>query len=201
MRHAAAPSRSARRIPQIRRQKRLGRGVDILLTIAVALALVAGADAIVLSRLSGPSTAEALDAAGIAEAAVERSATAVCTLVVPPAPLTADGLATPYRLRGTATKTGPCHEASAGQSAFVEAVIYDPARHAVSVYRPVVVDDGDQPAAAPVPVTLPSGAVVGIWISFNGRTLSLAGSGAPRCVDGVKGSPFGTFAYCNAHSF
>jgi hypothetical protein len=61
-----------------------------------------------------------------------------------------------------------------------------------------VVDRHDKPAVAPVPVTLPAGAVVGVWFGFNGDTLTLAGPGAASCVNGLPGSPFGQFAYCNA---
>jgi hypothetical protein len=71
-----------------------------------------------------------------------------CTLVVPKNPLTAAGLATPYQLVATNKGDGPCNEANADQSAFVEATILDPATGALSVYRPLVVDQGTQPAAA-----------------------------------------------------
>ena len=50
-----------------------------------------------------------------------------CTLIVPPAPLSAAGLATPYRFIATNPRAGACHEANAEQSAFVEAAILDPA--------------------------------------------------------------------------
>jgi hypothetical protein len=59
-----------------------------------------------------------------------------CTLIVPPAPLTAAGLATPYRFLATDQRAGACHEANADQSAFVEAAILDPATGAISVYHP-----------------------------------------------------------------
>jgi hypothetical protein len=121
-----------------------------------------------------------------------------CTLVVPAAPTSAGGLATPYQLVATDSGAGACHEANADQSAFVEAAVFDPAAHALSIYHPLVVDQGDRPAVPPVPVTLPAGAVVGIWFGFNGDTLTLTGPGAGSCVNGLPGSPFGQFAYCNA---
>jgi hypothetical protein len=121
-----------------------------------------------------------------------------CTLVVPGDPTSAAGLTTPYQLVATDADQGPCHEANADQAAFVEAAIYDPAAHSVSVYHPLVVDRHDSPAVPPVPVTLPAGAVVGVWFGFNGDTLRLAGPGAGDCVNGLPGSPFGQFAYCNA---
>jgi hypothetical protein len=121
-----------------------------------------------------------------------------CTLIVPRDPTGAAGLATPYQLVATDRAAGPCHEANADQSAFVEAAVFDPTTHALSIYHPLVIDRRTQPAAAPVPVTLPAGAVVGVWFGFNGDTLTLAGPGAGACVNGLPGSPFGQFAYCNA---
>ncbi|MTD55122.1 hypothetical protein [Amycolatopsis pithecellobii] len=123
---------------------------------------------------------------------------------MPANPLSAAGLATPYVLSGT-EPGGACHEANADQSAFVEATIVDPATGALSIYRPLVVDRGTKPAAAPVAPALPAGAVVGIWFGFNGDTLTLRGEGnaltAGACVNGADGSPFGQFAHCNAPAF
>jgi hypothetical protein len=44
-----------------------------------------------------------------------------CTLVVPDDPLSAQGLATPYRLRTSSRRNGTCDEANASQAAFVQA--------------------------------------------------------------------------------
>jgi hypothetical protein len=123
-----------------------------------------------------------------------------CTLMVPPAPLTAQGLATPYQMVATNRRNGQCHEANANQSAFVEATIIDPATGALSIYRPLVVDGGTQPAAPPVVPTLPAGSVVGLWFGFQGTTLTLRGA-TNGCVNGLPRSPFGQFAYCGAPEF
>src|SRR5262249_37040861 len=110
-----------------------------------------------------------------------------------------------------------------GQAAFVQATIIDPATGKVSVYNPLVIDQGTQPAAAPVVPTLPRGAVVGVWFGFNGDNLMLkktrgrvvvergrrhiglrdaGGSLAQgRCVNGTPGSVFGQFAHCNGPAF
>jgi len=128
-----------------------------------------------------------------------------CTLVVPPDPLSAKGLATPYRLRATNRGQGACHEANPAQSAFVQATIVDPATGMLSVYDPLVVDDGKRPARAPVTPALPAGAVVGIWFGFNGDVLTLRANGTSltdgKCVNGTANSPFGQFAHCNAPAF
>jgi hypothetical protein len=134
---------------------------------------------------------------------------------VPPAPLTAVGLATPYRLTATDGAAGACHEANANQSAFVEAAILDPGTGKISVYHPLVIDDGTQPAAAPVRPTLPPRASVAVWFGFQANTLSLRakrfnrhrlllrflGGNGNQCVNGTANSPFGQFAYCNAPAF
>src|SRR5579859_1334170 len=126
-----------------------------------------------------------------------------CTLVVPPNPLTAQGLATPYQLKATDPAAGPCNEANAGQAAFVQGAVIDPRTGAISVYNPLVIDAGTQPAAAPVVPTLPRNAVVALWFGFNGNNLTLAGdTAAGRCVVGLGAADiFGQFSYCNARLF
>ena len=128
-----------------------------------------------------------------------------CTLTVPANPLSARGLATPYQLSATDPAQGPCHEANTDQSAFVQATVVDPATGALSVYDPLVVDRGTKAAVAPVVPKLPAHAVVGIWFGFNADTLTLRSSqGSLRsgnCVNGLNGSLFTQFAYCNAPAF
>jgi hypothetical protein len=109
-----------------------------------------------------------------------------CTIVVPANPLTAQGLATPYQLAATDPAGGPCNEANGNQTAFVQGAILDPATGAVSVYNPLVIDAGTQPAAAPVVPVLPAGAIVALWFGFNGTTLTLAG---PDQAPPTGGSP------------
>src|SRR2546428_3771510 len=128
-----------------------------------------------------------------------------CTLIVPVAPLTALGLATPYQLTATDPAKGPCHELNADQSAFVQAAILDPATGAISIYNPLVIDQGTAPAVPPVVPILPTNAIVGIWFGYNGDNLTLQPTvGAladTSCVNGVPDSIFGQYAYCNAPAF
>ena len=123
-----------------------------------------------------------------------------CTLTVPADPLSARGLATPYRLSGHG-----CVETEPGHSAFVQATVIDTATGEVSNYTPLVVTRGTQPAVQPALPQLPAHAVVGIWFGFNGDELALRSehhslrSGA--CVNGAGGTIFGQYAYCNAPAF
>jgi len=128
-----------------------------------------------------------------------------CTLIVPAQPLTVQGLATPYQLVATNPDNGECNETNAAQAAFVQAAIVDPATGKIAVYDPLVVDKDTQPAMPPVVPTLPKGGVVGIWFGFNGNNLTLQDDQNSlrdgKCVNGLDGSIFGQFAYCNAPAF
>jgi hypothetical protein len=121
-----------------------------------------------------------------------------CTLTVPANPLTAQGLATPYQLGGG------CDEANKMQAAFVQGAVIDPAGN-ISIYNPLVVNQGQDPAVAPVVPTIPAGSTVGIWFGFNGNNLTLQDTNGSlmqgNCVNGTNGSIFGQFAYCNAPAF
>jgi hypothetical protein len=129
-----------------------------------------------------------------------------CTIVIPPNPLTAVGLATPYRLKATHSDNGPCHEANSNQSAFVQAAIIDTDNGHISIYAPLVIDGGTAPAAAPVVPVLPPHYVAALWFGFNGNNLQQAEavSGtlvANNCVNGFAGTLFTQFSYCNAVNF
>lgn len=129
-----------------------------------------------------------------------------CTLIVPANALAAAGLSTPYQLLATDPNAGDCHEANVNQSAFVQAAVLDPASGQISVYNPLVVDQGATPAMPPVIPVLPANAVVAIWFGYNGNVLTLQGAqsdtlSSAECVNGLPGSNFGQFAYCNAPAF
>lgn len=129
-----------------------------------------------------------------------------CTLIVPANPFTAEGLATPYQLLATDPAAGDCHEANKGQSAFVQAAVFDPASGQISIYNPLVVDQGATPAAPPVVPTLPANAIVALWFGYNADTLTLQGAedgvlASAECVNGADSGDFGQFSYCNAPAF
>jgi hypothetical protein len=120
-----------------------------------------------------------------------------CTLQVPANPLSAQGLETPYQLGDG------CSMANAGtEGAFVEATILAP-NGQLSVYNPLVVTAGTQPAAKPLPATVPAGSVVEISVGFNGTNLALTGFGANQgnCVDADGQSLIGQVSGCNEVAF
>jgi hypothetical protein len=124
-----------------------------------------------------------------------------CTLILPNNPLSAQGLATPFQLRATDPNQGPCDEANPMQSAFAQGAVLDPMTGKISIYNPLVINRGTQPAAAPVVPTLPANAVVALWFGSNGMTLRLRGGFGGNCVNGLGNSVFGQFSYCNAPQF
>jgi len=121
-----------------------------------------------------------------------------CTIRVPRDPLTAAGLATPYRLGDG------CSMSNQGQQAFVEATILSP-NGQVQVYNPLVITQGTQPAARPAAPRIPRGARVIIDFGFNGTNLVLTGPGARQqssgCVDALGQSVIGQVAACDAVPF
>jgi hypothetical protein len=174
-----------------RRRPRFSPLMLVGVLVPLLVALIAGA-IYVLPRLRGTQAAE-------------EDVNTNCTLIVPRHPLTAAGLATPYQLVATDPRQGPCHEANPNQAAFVQAAVIDPASGQIGIYNPLVIDKGSKPAVAPVVPRLPRGGIVAIWFGFNGDNLTLQGAGntlaEAHCVNGVKGSLFTQFAYCNAPAF
>jgi hypothetical protein len=120
-----------------------------------------------------------------------------CTLILPKDPLTAKGLSTPFQL----TNTDPgevCNELNPDQSAFVEAAILDPASGQISIYAPLVVDKGTQPAVAPIVPVLPPNAIVALWFGFNANNLKLQGYtfGGPG-RSGPSNDPYASYSPSN----
>ena len=139
--------------------------VPVLAVVAVVASLAVVAAAVGATHVLTARTA--------ADAAAPN---ANCTLIVPANPLSAQGLATPYQLTATDPAAGPCNEANSAQTAFVQGAIINPATGTISIYDPLVVDAGTQPAVTPTVPTLPAGAVVALWFGYNGNTLTLAGA-------------------------
>jgi hypothetical protein len=123
-----------------------------------------------------------------------------CTLIVPADPLSAAGLSTPYQLVATNSMSGPCNEADPNQSAFVQGAVINLDTGQISIYNPLVIDQGKTPGASPVVPTLPARRVVALWFGFNGNNLSLVGQG-DDLQDNHCTQHLGQFAYCNAVAF
>lgn len=126
---------------------------------------------------------------------------AQCLLTLPPFPLSATGLSTPFQLQGL-TAAQPCTMANTMTTTFVEAIIFDPATNHLSVYHPIVVDAGTTPLLPPVVPVIPPTAVVALFFGTNGISLNLQPLTVMQqalCVNGISQTDiFGQFAHCNA---
>ena len=124
-----------------------------------------------------------------------------CILVMPPFPLTLNGLLTPYRLQSV-NPADPCTMNNPNTAAFVEATMIDLDTRRITVYHPMVVTDGTAPLFPPAPFTLPPNSIVSLSFGSNANTLRLTpleNMKAGRCVNGISGTDlFGQFAYCNS---
>jgi len=208
------------------RTRRRAARMAVPLAVPMALGLTLG---VVLAVSSGPPVAHITQtlgahgkagkargaahgpaqAHGAAQAHVAAQAAAPgadCVLIMPPDPLSARGLATPYQLtgpRGMTPRRSGCTESNPNASAFVQATILDPRTGRLYTYEPLVITRGTVPAAAPAAPRLPRGAVTGIMIGSNGQTLTLAGTGraGAHCVNGRGTSVFGEVAYCDSAAF
>ena len=184
------------------------------LALGVVMAQSGGPARITISaagaQASASATATATPSAAAAAAAANAGpANMDCELIVPPHPLTATGLATPYQLTGPGgqdPQASGCTQANPNLQAFVQATILNPATGKLWVYEPLVITQGTTPAAAPVKPRLPKNAVVNLMVGFNGDNLQLAGAqpgtlSRAKCVDGLDGSLFGQVSYCNSVAF
>jgi hypothetical protein len=185
--------------------KRLtGRQLIVPVAVPMALGLALGA----VVAVSGGTTRLAISPAG-ANANAGASANMDCELVVPPDPLSATGLATPYQLTGPGGQdpaASGCTQANPALEAFVQATILNPATGRLWVYEPLVVTAGTVPAVAPAEPRLPRNAVVNLMVGFNGGNLQLAAAqpgtlARAKCVNGLDGSLFGQVSYCNSVAF
>jgi hypothetical protein len=138
------------------------------------------------------------DAINLNQTAAEAADSGNCTIAVPANPLTAQGLASPYKLGDG------CSMANPDQEAFVEATILSP-NGQVQVYNPLVITQGTRPAVQPVVPRIPKGSRVIIDFGFNGTNLLLTGAGAVQrssgCVDALGQSVIGQVSACGAVPF
>src|SRR5207244_5911855 len=81
---------------------------------------------------------------GVQTCALPISVNMDCTLIVPPNPLTAQGLATPYQLTATDRDQGPCKESNPKQAVFVQGAVIDPATGHIAIYNPLVIDRSEE---------------------------------------------------------
>jgi hypothetical protein len=150
---------------------------------------------------AGLAGANAVDAAGNAfsftQNADEAAASTNCTVSVPPNPLSAQGLASPWVLGDG------CTWANGGtEGVFIDATILAP-NGQIQVYNPLVINQGTTPAVAPVAPTIAAGSQVILSLGFNGNALALVGAGAQQgnCIDAYGNSLINQTPQCNAANF
>jgi len=190
--------RKLRRSPfssQFAQRRRFSPLIFVGLAVSLVIALIGALVVFILPHIGSHAAAGAVNGD--------------CTLIVPAKPLTAQGLATPFQLTATDPAQGPCNESNPNQAVFVQGAVFDPATGQISIYSPLVIDKGTQPAIAPVVPQLPKGAIVALWGGGNDNNTSLQGTEGSlsegHCVNGVNGringSTFGQVWYCNAPAF
>ena len=128
-----------------------------------------------------------------------------CNIVLPPFPLSYQGLITPYQLQ-TIDPNTPC--AMKTFPAFAEALIFDLDTNSLSIYHPLIVDFQTTPLVQPLPFTMPPNNIVTIHFGSNGMAIKLfppLSVQQGNCVYGIGGTTsmdqFGQFSHCNAVAF
>jgi hypothetical protein len=183
---------------------------NTIITALCFLAAQGNAARVNKTRISSSILSKTATAVTPSQTAAILNATVLdCFVKLPANPLTATGLSTPFLLQA------PCSQSVATQQSFAEAAIYDPATGNITIYHPLISDEGKPVAAAPVVPVLPSGAVVALWFGFNGGVLQLLdangldtnNSPALKNIDcvnglpGVQGDVFGQVSWCNAQGW
>lgn len=155
------------------------------------------------------ATTTTMVAAGTSTSTALNASASNCFLTLPNDPLSANGLATPFVLEP------PCSQSVNLQQAYAEAAVIDPVTGAVSIYHPLVIDQGKIPPVTPVVPKLPANAKVALWFGFNGNVLQLLDQNGLDtnqspilkeidCVNGLPGvqdDVFGQVSWCNTQPF
>jgi len=132
-----------------------------------------------------------------------------CGIIIPANALTAAAMQAPWFASTPFPAAGPCNQSNVGQTSFVQGAIINLATGAISIYNPLVIDQGATPGVAPTKVALPASYIAAYWFGTNAGTLTLmnaAGTNSlaqAQCVNGGGNTytQFGQYAYCNAPAF
>jgi hypothetical protein len=121
-----------------------------------------------------------------------------CQIIIPPFPLTYNGLITPYQTNCD-MRINP---------SFVEAVILDLDTNSLNVYQPLIVNTELTPLVLPITFTMPKNYIVGLWFGSNANAITLTPLSSIQqglCVYNIGGTnskdTFGQFAHCNGIAF
>ena len=86
-----------------------------------------------------------------------------CAIIIPPNPLTAQGLSTPFYYTALNPQDGICDQSNSLQSSFVEGMILNLDNGTISIYNPLIINLGSTPEINPVVPNLPAHYVAGLW--------------------------------------
>lgn len=128
-----------------------------------------------------------------------------CNLLIPKNAL-GNGIFSPWYVSTNNISDVQCSQLDQKTSVFVEATILDTDTGNFFVYYPLVLDINTVSAAPISSMPLPVNNVIVIHFGANGNSLTLIAENGDsldnyNCVNGVKNSVFGQFAYCNAINF
>ena len=149
----------------------------------------------------GAAGANAVDAAGdpfsFNQTPAQALASMNCTVSVPANPLSAQGLTTPWQLGDGCTWANGDTE-----GVFIDATILAP-NGQLTVYNPLVINQGTTPAVAPTAPTIAAGSQVILSVGFNGNALAVVGPGVTQgnCIDAFGNSLINQTPQCNAANF
>lgn len=116
-----------------------------------------------------------------------------CNIVLPNNLLSSVGLSTPFIYKN-------CDQTIEDQASFAEAVILDPNTGNLSIYTPLIINEGTKPLYPPVIPDIKTTDVVGIWFGSNANIIILENPDI-TCINGLPNDPFGQVAACNAVFF
>src|SRR5438105_4107973 len=140
---------SARIIVPLAVPMALGLALGITLAVSGGHGVTSISESALGASASPSSSASASPSATDTQAGAGAQANTDCQLIVPANPLSAQGLATPYQLTGPGGQdpaASGCQMSNPALQAFVQATIIDPVTGRLSVYEPLVVTLGSQPA-------------------------------------------------------
>jgi hypothetical protein len=116
-----------------------------------------------------------------------------CNIILPDNLLSSIGLSTPFIYKN-------CNQTIEEEASFAEAVILDTNTGSLSIYTPLIINEGTKPLYPPFVPDIKPTDIVGIWFGSNANVIVLENPDI-TCINGLPNDPFGQVAACNADNF